>query len=317
MSAKNKGKSKLCLNDMQKLQDNIVEALKTEMKDLREMLSKIQTENIELKNTVKECKQENVQMKVELTSLQDKYNDLEQYSRRNSLRIFGLCEREEETPSRCEENVINLIKEKLNVSVESNDIDVIHRTGRRYTNQTKPRGIIVKFVQRSKKDTILHKRRQLKGTGITITEDLTTANLNTLKEIRDRPNVSNAWTVNGKIFCVGNDGKKRRVNQDLSFTDIPVERTERRYNNNFKITSTPTNNNNRIESSFNSNHFSSFRRDMSMMSQPIHQSTSEERAQTSMNDPSTSAAVSQPSTSNIARREQRKTGITGVTGGRR
>ncbi|KAK9753439.1 hypothetical protein QE152_g3563 [Popillia japonica] len=67
--------------------------------------------------------------KVEL--LENKYQDLnnkleslEQYSRKNNLRIFGVPKVEGE---HTESTVIKLVKDKLNISISPNDIDCCHR----------------------------------------------------------------------------------------------------------------------------------------------------------------------------------------------
>ncbi|KAK9721848.1 hypothetical protein QE152_g19973 [Popillia japonica] len=56
--------------------------------------------------------------------LSNKVESLEQYSRKNNLRIFGVPKTEGEDT---ESTVIKLIKDKLNISILPNDIDCCHR----------------------------------------------------------------------------------------------------------------------------------------------------------------------------------------------
>ena len=98
----------------------------------------------------------------------------EQYSRKNNLRILGLDEREDEN---LEEKFIEAIANNFNETVESNEIDIIHRIGQRLSNQAssgnpKPRPVIVKFVSNKTKTRILMRRRQLKGKPLVIMEDM-------------------------------------------------------------------------------------------------------------------------------------------------
>ena len=65
----------------------------------------------------------------------DKSMSNEQYSRNFNIRIFNLEEHEKETIHECEQKVLKLFKEKLNVDVPIEAIDVLHRVGKKqYTN---------------------------------------------------------------------------------------------------------------------------------------------------------------------------------------
>lgn len=122
----------------------------------------------------------------------------EQYSRKHNVRIFGVSEDPEE---HLEEKVITLIKDKLDVEVEPEEIDVIHRVGKkeRSTRNMKPRAVIVKFSSNKAKMKVLMKRKHLKGRGITIAEDMAPDLAKRLKELNNKTSVERAWLVNGKI----------------------------------------------------------------------------------------------------------------------
>ncbi|XP_039275102.1 myoneurin-like, partial [Nilaparvata lugens] len=79
----------------------------------------------------------------------DRADNLEQYQRRNCIRIFGVPEANKEDTDQL---VIDVCKDKLGVNIELQDIDRSHRVGRRLavaasnTPPPRPRAIIVKFV---------------------------------------------------------------------------------------------------------------------------------------------------------------------------
>ena len=101
-------------------------------------------------------------MKLELQALREKFNkqksetdelyesldDLEQYSRKNSLEIHGVPE---DLYTSAEDVVIKL-SELLNGPIQGEDIDITHKI---YRGKTKPRNVIVKFKSHKKKNCIL------------------------------------------------------------------------------------------------------------------------------------------------------------------
>ena len=140
----------------------------------------------------------------EVASLKRDLNIQEQYSRRNSLRFFGIPEQAGET---AEESVIQLVKETLKVNLNSQDIDRCHRLKsktpkKNQQGETIPDPIIVKFVSYKKRSEVLSQRRKLAHSRRSIQEDLTGANAKLLKDTRDHPRVKEAWTRDGRITAL-------------------------------------------------------------------------------------------------------------------
>lgn len=71
----------------------------------------------------------------------ERMSHLEQYSRRNNIRIFGVPE---EINENTEEKLLALFTTNLKVTLPPYAIDRVHRIGRPQ-NRTSPRAIIVKF----------------------------------------------------------------------------------------------------------------------------------------------------------------------------
>ena len=141
--------------------------------------------------------------------LQGQNNDLEQYTQRNNIGIFGVretarFEKVEETTKEVEK-----IISKLNIlNLNATCIDVAHRIGQQ--RPTSDRTILVRLTSHKAQSKILSACRTLKGTGIVITEDLTRANLARYHRIREMPRVYQAWTKFGDT-CVKLNGKEGRV----------------------------------------------------------------------------------------------------------
>lgn len=142
----------------------------------------------------------------EIAHAQGSINDLEQYSRRNCLRVFGI----EETPGENVNTVVmNLFKNNLRVDVSTDEIDRCHRIGKSSTGKHRP--IIIKFTRYTTRAMVFQKKKNLKGSRIIIREDLTKNNLLLLNEAVKSCGSRNVWTKDGNIFCKNDKGDIKRV----------------------------------------------------------------------------------------------------------
>ena len=105
-------------------------------------------------------------------------NELEQYSRMNGRRIFGI---EKQTNEKLTETMCMSSKQKLNIDLQPHFIDRCHPVGN-YRNRN---ALLVKFVSHKHKQDTIKSRRALKASGIIISEDLTRANYELLTKLRN------------------------------------------------------------------------------------------------------------------------------------
>ena len=141
------------------------------------------------------------------------YNN-EQYSRRENIKIHGLQVKDDED---CRLKVINLLKKDLGIKIKNEDISVAHPVPRKIQKnnvdgEPLPNPIIVKFspLARERRDETIKKRRQLKGSGVVIFEDLTDLNAKLINWLTKNDDLKNVWSVNGKVFGLAKTGKKIR-----------------------------------------------------------------------------------------------------------
>lgn len=158
--------------------------------------------------------QANEKFKCDIAQLTAELNVLEQYSRRNCLRVFGIGEQSNKDTDTL---IMKLTSEKLGVDLSTSDIDRSHRIGRPDSKGNRP--IIVKFTNYSARSSVIKARRKLKSTGIVIQEDLTARNRELLKQTSAHPKVSSAWSLDGRIFGLvtsqgGVESKKRIFGPD-------------------------------------------------------------------------------------------------------
>lgn len=147
-----------------------------------------------------------------VTEISDRLDHLEQYSRRNNIRILGV----EPKANECTDEVVCDIAKKIGVDITPSDIDRSHRLPNRQqtpkeddsNKDKKPRhpAIIVKFTSYKPKFKMMKNRRNLKtpeGTPSTvIVEDLTKKNAELLSAAFRKPNVKSSWSTDGRVFAL-------------------------------------------------------------------------------------------------------------------
>ena len=137
-------------------------ALLEENRQLRKSLEFTQTEVQELKscNVLLATRIEALEGREKIADktihdLEEKYDDIEQYSRKFNLEIHGIPERKEEDITQ----IILDLAEAIDADVWEEDIDICHRL---YKAEGKARPIIVKFTNYDSKYEMYSKRLRLR-----------------------------------------------------------------------------------------------------------------------------------------------------------
>ena len=198
-----------------------------ELKDLKESLQKTKDDNKELKHTLasmrnelKTTKENLGKQKEESDRLWEVHDNLEQYTRKNSLEIQGIPE----DAYHSTEAVVIKVAEALNITVEPEEIEISHKLSRGKT-------IIVKFCNHKVKSKLYKERTKLKDVKITdifpsypsngqrqrifINENLTAYRRRIVKEAnrrRQEGTLFSVWTLDGKIYVkTSPDGSPVRI----------------------------------------------------------------------------------------------------------
>lgn len=166
---------------------------------------KFELQEKKINNLEKEVKN----LQTEIEEIREEKENMEQYSRRNNLRIFGVQEKETENT---QEIVVKLIEEKLKYKINPEEIESCHRVSTKSTNKSRP--ILLKLTTNKTKNDIYYKKKALKGTKITIREDLTSHRKELVKTAVEHFGSKTVWSQNGKIFIFYNNKKQLIKNTD-------------------------------------------------------------------------------------------------------
>ena len=117
----------------------------------------------------------------------------EQYSRRSLVRIMGV---EETADEDAEKKCIEVLQAEIGVELKPEDIDIVHRVGRKGVNgATRP--LLVKLMSHKSKSQIMRNKK-----GVKIFEDLAYGVKQILNEIIQKKQalgVESVWTIDGKL----------------------------------------------------------------------------------------------------------------------
>jgi hypothetical protein len=161
-----------------------------------------------LSSNLIEQEETNKDLQKQIWRSEETVDDLEQYRRRNSLR-FHSC------PPLGAHNstdnvVISICKEKFNLDLQEDDIFHSHSIGKTKANGSIQ--IICSFKNWKIKNSVYSKKKQLKNSGIFITEDLTRYRQSINQELvkgKRAKKVHSFWTNDGRIFAKFSDrGRK-------------------------------------------------------------------------------------------------------------
>ena len=177
-------------------------------------------------------------LRQDIGTLEARVEDLEQYSRRDAMRIYGIPE---DTAGSTDDKVLSLCNDtlKMDPPLSRDEIAVSHRTGKPSNPQhngdgatggqpddgapaaQKPRPILVKLVSRRTKARIMAHRRALRDVpAVYFTDDLTRNRARVAylaRGLKRRQLIEDTWVYDSKVLV---KDKYKRVHELKSATDI-------------------------------------------------------------------------------------------------
>nr|CAI5856380.1 unnamed protein product [Callosobruchus analis] len=141
-----------------KAAEAIAKTVSKQMEELEHRLAILEKNvadlNINFGNNLKDIKNQLAVLKRHKLLMEQNYDNLDQQSRRNAIRIFNFVEKDHENTR---EEVINLINSKMSMNLDSKDVEVCYRIGKK-EGDGKPRGIYLKLKTQETKMEIYRKK---------------------------------------------------------------------------------------------------------------------------------------------------------------
>ena len=150
----------------------------------------------------RELKTENKRLQERLDNLSDVVDDHEQRNRNNCLLLHGVEEMDGENT---DDMVLKIINERLELPMVLENVQRSHRLGPRNAsrntrqNPTKPRAIIFRFRDFRARQSVFYKKKMLKGTGISITENHTKKRYTLYKHAVAKYGIGKIWTIEERV----------------------------------------------------------------------------------------------------------------------
>ena len=169
----------------------------------QELLAEIHMKDVE----IGELKEQVKKLQCEVTSLKNDVDDSEAYERRDTLILSGsdlpAVQVGELTTNVC----CDIVKKKLNFNMNTTDISISHRIGKKPSAQGPDRrSLMVKLCRRDIKTTLLSACRDQKPTGFYINESLTVVRSKIMYVLRrmkkeENSRVTGAFSRDGRVFA--------------------------------------------------------------------------------------------------------------------
>lgn len=197
--------------------DDLVKGIKDHRTDTAESLDRI----VKLEASVKK-------LQSDTASLNAAMEAQEMYSRRNSIRIYGIAEQpvRKDTSGKIIERedtsvkALAILKDKLGLDLTEKDFDRSHRVGLVKKDAKGPRAIIVKLARHEVKDKVIRARHKLAKSGTVIREDLTAERIRWIKSLK-KAGANYKWiSTNDGTISVDVDGNREYVRSESDLAKV-------------------------------------------------------------------------------------------------
>ncbi|CAC5359747.1 unnamed protein product [Mytilus coruscus] len=157
----------------------------------------------------------------EIADLKIRVESQEQYSRRTSLRFHNVPVPVDNHgkilhPVNTDEIVLDIIRNKLNINIDLNEIGRSHVIGKARKGRSQ---VIVRFISYRMKHLVYSNKKELKGdtNGTFITENLSqcrTELVKTLADMKTKNQISAYLTADGRIFVKKSENSRKLIIQN-------------------------------------------------------------------------------------------------------
>ena len=195
--------------------NKLARIVKSTNQDLIDSVNSLVAEVRSLKASLAQRDATIAELRGEIKKLREDHDALEQYGRRNNLRISGIPEKENEDTTEAVMKIASEVME-LDPPLQPGDIEVSHRLPKpRNSKPGQPRQIIVRFRSKATRYRLISNRKNLREYNnendckIYINDDLTSTRarlFSTVRSLQKKRLFDQVWTYNGNVKVKDNTG---------------------------------------------------------------------------------------------------------------
>lgn len=191
---------------------NFLETFAVKIADIVSQKMMAHIDKLDTKITALEKQMSNIQDENE--DLKIKIDNLEQQSKCNQLRVFGVPEGNNE---KLDVTIKEIFENKMDTS--GCQLDHCFRLGPFRKDAKHPRPILVTFSDVQQRNMVFRNKSKLKGSKVAITEELTRARYELLISCKEKFGKEKVWTSGGNIYTNIN-GKKYRMRNSEDMNQV-------------------------------------------------------------------------------------------------
>ena len=234
--------------------ENFQKLFEKSNKKTHDAITELQNNVVRLINKLSERDKEISDLRNEIEELREELDELQQYSRKPSIRVYGIPESEDEDTDQLLLQLFNK-RMQLQPPVQLQEIEISHRVGRNPNGDqprdqpSLPRAIIARFASRRIKAKVMKEKKKLRekpapaenetdetnGSGTTdnmedtsltssrpiyISDDLTRRRARLAKmgrDLRRRGKIRDTWVFDGRIMIKDNRNKVHEIRRESDF----------------------------------------------------------------------------------------------------
>ena len=184
-----------CTKNCPKWFENFKKHLVTFSKDVEKTVGELEA-SLNVQKAVTNALSDNkAKLEQRVALLENDLEEAQQYSRRTNVLIHGVKEERGEDTDKLSQD---LFTEHMGVPIVDRDIARSHRLGRKAEGVHRP--IIVRLLSYRQKKAVYDAKKQLKGSGVVITENLTKKRYELYKQCKEKFGNHNVTTLDGRIY---------------------------------------------------------------------------------------------------------------------
>lgn len=210
---------------------NDMEEIKRSLNFMSSELAKVTSQQERLLKLVDEVTTLKIMMRekdVRISTLEQRIDELEQYTRRDDLVITGIktrhrtyaraaanAETTEDAPREelqsLEQQVVDFLN-RNNINIRKEAISACHTLPSKSENSVPV--VVIRFICRKQRNDVLMQAKKLKGTNVYINEHLTKKNggiARGARILRKQKKITGTWTRNGNVWIREQDGSVKVI----------------------------------------------------------------------------------------------------------